>query len=104
MRTLAIVLLALTACSETTKVADKIAAQRGGKVTIGGGKFVNVELNARDQAACDADQRWVRDNIKSPPDCVRVKCTLPSGEDSIVSYDGYWNGLQGGGYFPKCAK
>lgn len=105
MRTTLLLVLALAACSDDRlEAADKIAAQRGGRVTVGGGKFINVELNAADQARCDADQRWVRDNIKSPPDCVRVKCTLPSGEESLIAYDGYWNGAQGGGYFPKCAK
>jgi hypothetical protein len=104
MRHICIALLALTACSDSrVDVADKIAKQAtGSKVTIGGGKFVNVEISGS-QAECDALQHWARENVKEPPDCVTVTCTLPDGStDMIVAHDGIWEG--GGGYYPQCAK
>ena len=104
MRPILLALTLLTACSDSrVDVADKIAKQAtGSKVTIGGGRFINVEIIGS-QAECDALQHWARENVKQPPDCVTVKCTLPDGStDLLTSHDGMWEG--GGGYYPQCSK
>jgi hypothetical protein len=103
----AALLLVLVACEPTTMdVADKISDHAGhtaSRVTTGGGKFVNVEYGVVSQQSCDELQHWVRENVKQPPDCIRVQCELQGGAtDQLVSYDGIWNGT--GGSYPKCAK
>jgi hypothetical protein len=101
-----VLVMTIAACNAPTfETADKIAKHAGGasRVTKGGGKFVNVEYGPVSQKDCDELQHWTRENIKDPPDCVRVQCHLTDGsDDSIVSHDGMWEG--GSGYYPQCAK